>query len=187
MLLPRSAARLRAAGHHRLRFASVSRLARVADGSKDRGDAYYRAHLRDTAFKVLRRQCTDPRFISPARGGFDGHAEEGRYLCAACHSPLYASDAKFEAGCGWPAFHSNIDGAVRAVACLAHDVEGVARELPYREIVCNACSSHLGHVFTGEGHGHATDERHCVNSSALAFAPDGSAEVRECTYSGAVF
>ena len=128
------------------------------------------AHLRDTAFKVLRRQCTDPRFISPARGGFDGHAEEGRYLCAACHSPLYASDAKFEAGCGWPAFHSNVDGAVRAVACLAHDVEGVARELPYREIVCNACSSHLGHVFTGEGHGHATDGG-TVSSAARPRSP----------------
>ena len=36
---------------------------------------------------------------------------------------------QLEAGCGWPAFHSNVDGAVRAVACLAPDVEGVAREL----------------------------------------------------------
>jgi peptide-methionine (R)-S-oxide reductase len=37
------------------------------------------------------------------------------------------------------------------------------------EIVCAACGGHMGHEFRGEGFGHATDARHCVNSVSIKF------------------
>lgn len=42
------------------------------------------------------------------------------------------------------------------------------------EITCAACGGHLGHVFKGEGFSTPTDERHCVNSVSIKFAPVNS-------------
>ena len=40
------------------------------------------------------------------------------------------------------------------------------------EIVCAHCGGHLGHVFEGERFT-AKDTRHCVNSLAIRFIPEG--------------
>ena len=43
---------------------------------------------------------------------------------------------------------------------------------PPAEPVCNVCSSHLGHIFRGEGWAlPAPAERHCVNGRSLIFDP----------------
>ncbi len=56
-------------------------------------------------------------------------------------SPLYESETKFRAHCGWPAFDDALPGAVEELP----DPDGVRTE-----IRCAACGGHLGHVFTGE-------------------------------------
>jgi len=95
----------------------------------------------------------------PFTGRYYRFDQVGTYACRRCGAPLFSSEAKFDARCGWPSFDRVLPGAVREQP----DADG------HRvEIVCAACRGHLGHVFRGEGF---TDQntRHCVNSLSLDF------------------
>jgi peptide-methionine (R)-S-oxide reductase len=126
------------------------------DGSKDIGDAMWKAKLSPIQYAILRQKGTD----RPHTGEYDEFFGEGEYHCAACDSLLYTSEMKFDCGCGWPGFWTNVKKAVREEP----DADG--RRV---EILCNACNGHLGHVFRGEGFPNPLNERHCVNSTSLRF------------------
>jgi peptide-methionine (R)-S-oxide reductase len=98
----------------------------------------------------------------PFTGVYDKFYEKGIYVCKRCEVPLYTSDSKFNSGCGWPAFDSNVEMNVERVL----DADG--RRV---EIICQNCKGHLGHVFEGEGFTE-TNTRHCVNSISIKFIPD---------------
>ena len=98
----------------------------------------------------------------PFTGKYYAFWERGTYVCKRCGAPLYRSESKFEAGCGWPSFDDEIRGAVERVP----DADGVRIE-----ITCANCGAHLGHVFTGEGLT-KKNVRHCVNSISVDFIPD---------------
>lgn len=95
----------------------------------------------------------------PFTGEYDDFYEEGTYICRRCNSPLYTSNSKFDAHCGWPAFEQEIPRKVKRLP----DPDGSRTE-----IECATCGAHLGHVFTGEGLT-PTDTRHCVNSLSMRF------------------
>ncbi|KAI7868159.1 methionine sulfoxide reductase [Spinellus fusiger] len=124
----------------------------------NKSDSEWRAILSPEQFRVLREKGTE----RPGTGEYNKFSEKGVYNCAACNTPLYTSDTKFNSNCGWPAFFDAIPGAL-----VRH--EDTTLGMTRIEICCNNCGGHLGHVFKGEGFSTPTDERHCVNSVSLRF------------------
>ena len=100
---------------------------------------------------------------APFSGEYDNFYKDGVYICRRCNAPLFTSESKFDAGCGWPAFDQDFPDAV---------LRNLDADGQRTEIQCANCSAHLGHVFTGE---HMTDKntRHCVNSLSIRFIPKG--------------
>lgn len=117
----------------------------------------WQKELTSEQYKVLRGCATE----RPFTGMYWDAKAQGMYRCAGCGSELFASDAKFDAGCGWPSFDDALPSAIKRLP----DADGARVE-----IVCARCGGHLGHAFEGEKMT-PKDTRYCVNSAALKFMP----------------
>lgn len=98
---------------------------------------------------------------APFSGEYDQFFEDGTYICRKCNAPLFSSEAKFDALCGWPSFDETYSNSLKRVP----DPDGIRTE-----IECANCQAHLGHEFRGEN---LTEKnlRHCVNSLSIKFIP----------------
>jgi len=123
-------------------------------------DSEWKSELTPEQFEILRNKGTERAFS----GEYWDHFQKGTYVCAACKTPLFKSQTKFNSDCGWPSFDQAIKGAV----IYQNDFSfGMSRV----EVLCSKCGGHLGHIFN-DGPKETTGKRFCTNSASILFLPE---------------
>jgi peptide-methionine (R)-S-oxide reductase len=122
----------------------------------EKTDAEWQATLTPTQYDVLRQHGTEMRGTSP----LNQEKRPGTFRCAGCGEPLFASDAKYESGTGWPSFFAPMDGGVDTTVDRSHFMTRT-------EVHCARCGGHLGHMF--EDGPAPSGRRYCMNGVAMSF------------------
>lgn len=114
--------------------------------------------LTPAQYHVLRDHGTERPGTSP----LNQEKRKGVYSCAGCDLPLFAAEAKYESGTGWPSFYQPLPNAI-----------GTQTDrtllMTRTEVHCRRCGGHLGHVF--EDGPRPTGLRYCMNGVAMKFEP----------------
>jgi peptide-methionine (R)-S-oxide reductase len=131
----------------------------MAEDKIIKSDAEWRAALTREQYNVTRKHGTE----QPGSSKLLFEKRDGTFACACCGEPLFSSDTKFDAHCGWPSFYQPMEG--EAVSEHTDTSHGMRRT----EVRCARCDAHLGHVFPDGPR--PTGLRYCINGVALAFDP----------------
>jgi peptide-methionine (R)-S-oxide reductase len=126
-----------------------------------KSDEEWRTELDPTRFSILREAATE----RPWSGAFLDEKRAGVYTCGACGAELFASNAKFDSGSGWPSFYESVNPD--AVVLKTDTSLAMTRT----EVLCANCGSHLGHLFD-DAYQTPTGDRYCLNSLSLGFTEE---------------
>ena len=140
-----------------MQSAKAEEKAKLMDDYSAPSDFAGAAELTEEEKHIIERKGTE----AAKTGKYDKfYPTEGHFRCRKCGHPIYSAQAKFDSGCGWPAFDKCYAGAV------VHKPEDDGTDRI--EITCGNCAGHLGHVFVGDTT--ETGQRHCVNSRSSSLS-----------------
>lgn len=109
-------------------------------------------------YKVTQESATE----RPHTHEYNKIYEDGIYVDIVSGEPLFSSNDKFDAGCGWPSFTKPL--VEEHVVEKRDKSHGMART----EVRSQNADSHLGHVFT-DGPKDKGGLRYCINGASLRF------------------
>lgn len=114
--------------------------------------------LNDIEYRVTQENATERPFTSD----LNVKNEEGIYVDIVSGEPLFSSNDKFDAGCGWPSFTKPVED--EHVIEKRDNTHGMTRT----EVRSKYGDSHLGHVFN-DGPKDKGGLRYCINGASLRF------------------
>ncbi|WP_373436814.1 peptide-methionine (R)-S-oxide reductase MsrB [Metamycoplasma equirhinis] len=135
--------------------------------SKDKltSEEIEKLNIDDFSKKVLLEKATETPFSS----SFNSLNECGLFIDKISGEPLFSSENKYNAGCGWPSFTKPIrTDCVNYYDDFSHNMHRI-------ETTSKNQDSHLGHVFN-DGPKEQGGIRFCINGASLNFIEIGKLE-----------
>ncbi|PKK40095.1 Peptide methionine sulfoxide reductase MsrA [Clostridiaceae bacterium JG1575] len=117
-----------------------------------------RERLSPQAFAVTQEGATERPGTSP----LDQEFRPGIYVDVVTGEPLFSSDDKYDAGCGWPSFTRPI------LPKTLNRFQDLSLSMNRTEVRSSQSNAHLGHVFD-DGPKDRGGKRYCINGAALTF------------------
>lgn len=114
--------------------------------------------LNDIQYAVTQENATESPFTSE----LNTNNEDGIYVDIVSGEPLFSSNDKYDAGCGWPSFTNPLEEEnVIEKKDITHGMTRI-------EVRSTDGDSHLGHVFN-DGPKDKGGLRYCINGASLRF------------------
>lgn len=132
----------------------------ASDPFKKPTDEELREILSKEQYEITQKAGTE----APYSHEYNDLEEKGIYVDIVSGEPLFSSQDKYDAGCGWPSFTKPIDEE------LIKELKDKSLGMVRTEVKSKEADSHLGHVFT-DGPREEGGLRYCINGSALRFVP----------------
>lgn len=115
--------------------------------------------LSEEEFAITQEQSTE----APFSHCYDQLFAAGIYVDLLSGEPLFCSNDKYDAGCGWPSFSQPL---TEETLTYHADFKGGQKRIEVRSAVSD---NHLGHVFFDEPS--PSGKRYCINGTSLRFIP----------------